>query len=77
MWAFYQNVKGGDGMKGKVLVLIFLAVFASLATLAFVSSTVQTTEEPVGFVSPDKPAYVTLDFVQPQGIPIDTPGGPT
>lgn len=74
-WLKYK--KGGDFMKAKVLILILLAAFAASTTFLLASSSLQTFEKSNGFANSYNGVQVNDEFVQPTGIPIDCPGGPT
>jgi hypothetical protein len=71
----WSNVKGGDFLKGKALMLILLALFAAFTTIAVASLSISSTEEVSGFTSYEA-LEVYDDIVQPCGISVDSPGGP-
>ncbi|NWF87766.1 hypothetical protein HXY32_08185 [Candidatus Bathyarchaeota archaeon] len=66
-------------MKAKAIMLIFLAIFAAFTTLAVVSSSIQVDngDSNSDVASSYGTVQINDKFVQPNGFPIDSPGGPT
>lgn len=74
---FELKCKGGGFLKGKVLMLMFIVFFAAFTTLALVSSNIQMNKESSAFADSQSAIEVHDKLVQPCGLPIDGPGGPT
>ena len=75
--AFCKNIKGGDSVKVKTIILISLAIFAAFASFVAYGLSIQMNEEKDDLASSLDTSQVTTEFVQPTGFPIDCPGGPT
>jgi hypothetical protein len=75
--AFYENVKGGDFVKLKAIILISLAIFAAFTSFVAYGLSIQMNERSDNLASSHNSSHATTEFVQPNGFPIDCPGGPT
>jgi hypothetical protein len=65
-------------MKVKSIALIFMVVFAAVATSIVINlSSSQITEKNLGFTDSYNIVQIDEVHVGPNGIPIDCPGGPT
>jgi hypothetical protein len=71
-----KNVKGGGSVKGKVLMLMLLVVFAAFTTFALVSSSIQINWKDV-LANSWGSIGASGALAYPCGLPIDSPGGPT
>jgi hypothetical protein len=69
--------KGGDFMKAKFLILILLTAFVVSTTFVLAGLNIQTIEGSTDFANSYNSLQVNDEFVQPTGIPIDCPSGPT